>query len=485
MADSIRSFSAALTGSAQGGRAGLALSAAGMGEFEWDIAKDRFIFSERAAAITGIPAGAMRAKGGEAAKTFVHPEDYAKIRDQIVANLHQSGRFEVQFRLIRPDNGQVVWIDLAAVLIRQKGAMRRVIGVLGDISGRKVAEDERESLVAELDQRVKNVLSSVQSLASRSARRTVSLDAFLKTFSGRLDAMAAAHSLLTSTRWRGAEIGNIVAAELGGIACGQARWDGPEIILNPRATNTLTLALHELSTNAVKYGALSNESGRVDVRWRTLADGGFELTWAEVDGPAVSTPSRRGFGYTLLERVTGRELGGAVVLEFRPEGMRAILTADSAALASPDKTEPSQTRGSLGPPADPGLLDDESIDGGDADVSGVRVLIVEDSVLLALELEEGLAQAGAKIVGTAATLEDAHRLLGLRFDVAVLDCNLNGTSVGPIADILRSRGIPFIFATGFEETDGVPGDFKVPVVRKPYNVRQIAAALVRALAVVG
>ena len=83
MADSIRSFSAALTGSAQGGRAGLALSAAGMGEFEWDIAKDRFIFSERAAAITGIPAGAMRAKGGEAAKTFVHPEDYAKIRDQV------------------------------------------------------------------------------------------------------------------------------------------------------------------------------------------------------------------------------------------------------------------------------------------------------------------------------------------------------------------------------------------------------------------
>ena len=130
--------------------------------------------------------------------------------------------------------------------------------------------------------------------------------------------MAAAHTLLTTTRWRGADIGHIAAAELGGLALGQARWEGPEIVLNPRATNALTLALHELGSNAIKFGALSTESGRVDVRWTSEADGGFTLTWTELNGPCVTAPASRGFGHTLLEQVTGRELGGPVVIEFQP-----------------------------------------------------------------------------------------------------------------------------------------------------------------------
>ena len=464
------------------GRAALALSAAEMGEFEWDFARDVFLVSDRMAAITGVPAGEMPARGGQASFDFVHPDDQAMLRAVVADSIDREERYDVRYRIVRPDNGQVLWMFSAAVLIRDgKNNIERVIGVVRDISARKAEEDEREALVAELDHRVKNVLASVQSMAAQSARRTVSLDAFLKTFGGRLEAMAAAHTLLTTTRWRGADIGHIAAAELGGLALGQARWEGPEIVLNPRATNALTLALHELGSNAIKYGALSTEAGRVDVRWRPETDGGFTLTWTEINGPCVTAPSHRGFGHTLLEQVTGRELGGPVAMEFQPGGLCATIRADATAMAD----APARPPVSAQPIAAPAL--DEKTGGASvgelrADgIEGVKVLIVEDAVLLALELEAGLEEAGAVVVGAAADLEEAERMLALSFDVAVLDANLNGKSVIPVARALAARGTPFIFATGYDEAGVVPEGFTAPVVRKPYNVRQIAAALVVAL----
>jgi two-component sensor histidine kinase len=356
-----------------------------------------------------------------------------------------------------------------------------IVGVVKDVSAEKTETDQREALVRELDHRVKNVLAAVQSLAAQSARRTVSLEAFLKTFFGRLEAMAAAHTLLTSTRWRGVDIGHIAAAELGGLAQGQAHWEGPELILNARATHALTLALHELGANAMRYGALSTETGRVEIKWRSRPEGGFELTWTEQNGPSVSPPTRRGFGSTLLERVTGKELGGAATLDFRAEGLRAVITADNSALAAsptPQPTHPAGTGASS--PAEPPA---GASRGGviDADISGVRVLIVEDAVLLALELESALTESGAFVVGSAADLAEATRMLALTFDVAVLDANLNGRSVIPIAEALLARNIPFIFATGYGDTGGAPTGFTAPIVRKPYNIRQIAAALATAL----
>ena len=469
-------------GVSEDGRAALALSAAEMGEFEWDLARDVFLVSDRMAAITGVPAGEMPARGGQASFDFVHPDDRAMLRDLIAGSLDSEERYNVRYRIVRPDTGQVLWMFSAAVLIRDdKGAIERVIGVLRDISDRKAEEDEREALVAELDHRVKNVLASVQSMAAQSARRTVSLDAFLKTFGGRLEAMAAAHTLLTTARWRGADIGHIAAAELGGLALGQARWEGPEIVLNPRATNALTLALHELGSNAIKYGALSTETGRVDVRWTTESDGGFTLTWTELNGPCVSAPAHRGFGHTLLEQVTGRELGGPVIIDFQPGGLCATIRADATALAATAPRQPIVT-----PPSKAPALDEKTGGASIGELSaesirGVRVLIVEDAVLLALELEAGLEEAGAVVVGAASDLEEAERMLGLSFDVAVLDANLNGKSVIPVARTLAARGTPFIFATGYDEAGVAPDGFSAPVVRKPYNVRQIAAALVVAL----
>ena len=274
-----------------------------------------------------------------------------------------------------------------------------MIGVIQDITDRMAADKEREALVAELDHRVKNVLASVQSMAAQSARKASSLDGFLKTFSGRLKSMASAHQLLTATRWRGAGMHNIAAAELGGLAPGQTRWEGPDVALTPRATNAMSLALHELATNAVKFGALSTEDGRVQVRWRETPYHGLELRWEESGGPQVSTPTRRGFGATLLEKVTGRELEGAVSVDYRREGVRVLVTVGALALAkAPD---------SLSAPAQPTPAQ-ESRTGASAGapdveratrVEGLRVLVVEDALLLALELEAGLQEAGAHVVG--------------------------------------------------------------------------------------
>ena len=458
-------------------RVELALDAAGLGEFEWDIAQDRVFVSERLKALTGVTADSAAGKGGEVSFRFVHPDDAARLREVVETGLRGEGRYLAEYRMIRPDDGRLRWMQGAGVVVYDRdNTPLRVIGVVRDITDRKSEEEHRETLLAELDHRVKKVLAAVQSLAAQSARRTTSTEGFLSAFAGRLKAMASAHELLTATRWRGASLAHIAAAELGGLAPGQARWDGPDVTLTARAANAVSLALHELATNAVKYGALSVESGRVEVTWIHPAGGGFTLRWIESGGPRVNPPERRGFGTTLLERVTGRELGGDCRVEYRADGVRAVLQADARAVAAVvEETAAIETVGPTGPGASHGEAGPAH--GG---VEGLRLLVVEDAVLLAMELEAGLVEAGAVIAGSAADLGEAMTMLDLDIDAAVLDANLNGESVAPLAAALRARGTPFVFATGYGER-GAPEGFDAPVVRKPYNVHQIVRALAEAM----
>jgi len=460
-------------------RVELALDAAGLGEFEWDMGQDRVFVSERMMALVGINRSAAPGEGGDISFRFVHPDDVEALRKTVEEGLRTQGRYTAQYRMVRPDDGRMRWMQGAGVLGRdEQGRPLRVIGVVRDITDSKDEEEHREVLLAELDHRVKNVLAAVQSLAAQSARKTASTEGFLAAFAGRLNAMASAHELLTATRWRGASLAHIAAAELGGLAPGQARWEGPDITLRPRAANAASLALHELATNAVKYGALSMETGRIEVRWAQTPDGGFQLDWTEAGGPRVAPPDRRGFGSTLLEQVTGRELGGAVTIDYHPDGVRARITGDAGAilgkaaadtLLAPVEQPGGPTAGaSLGQPT------------AEANIRGLKVLIVEDAVLLALELEAGLEEAGAIVAGNAAELDEGLSMIDLDIDAAVLDANLNGASVAPLAEALRARGTPFVFATGYGER-GAPEGFDAPVVRKPYNVHQIVRALAEAV----
>ena len=460
-------------------RVELALDAAGLGEFEWDIGQDRIFVSDRMRALVGMSRSEVRGEGGDVSYRFVHPDDVEQLRKSVEEGLRTHGRYSAQYRMIRPDDGRMRWMQSAGVVtLDDTGKPLRVIGVVRDITDQKDEEEHREVLLAELDHRVKNVLAAVQSLAAQSARKTTSTEGFLAAFAGRLKAMASAHELLTATRWRGASLAHIAAAELGGLAPGQARWEGPDITLKPRAANATSLALHELATNAVKYGALSTETGRIEVRWATTPEGGFTLDWAESGGPRVNAPERRGFGSTLLEQVTGRELGGTVTIEYPSDGVRARITgdpgavfekvADDALLTAAEEPSGPTAGASLGQPT------------AEANIRGLKVLIVEDAVLLALELEAGLQDAGAEVVGSAAELDEGMAMLSLDIDAAVLDANLNGASVAPLAAALHARGTPFVFATGYGER-GAPEGFDAPVVRKPYNVHQIVRALAEAV----
>jgi PAS domain S-box-containing protein len=451
----------------------LALDAAGLGYFEWDPASRAAHLSPLAAAMTGLPPGDVLSRG-HAWERLVHPDDLPKLLEVGQAAVREQKKFVVDFRQNRLDDGRTVWVRLwGAPQTTEAGAVR-VVGLLADVGELKHEEDQRQALMAELDHRVKNMLAAVQALAYQTAKRTTSLDAFLQNFAGRLKALGSANELLTAARWRGAAVDHIVAAELGALAPGQTSWEGPELFLTSRATNALALALHELATNAVKFGALAVDTGHVEVRWKRLPSGGFELIWTESGGPTVGAPSRRGFGSTLLEQVTGRELNGGAEVEYRPSGVRARLTAGAAAVAPKPESVPeapaqrvTETVAAASPPRS---------------LKGSRVLIVEDAVLLALELETGLAEAGAEVVGPAYELEEAMALLERPIDAAVLDANLNGRSVTPVAEALERRKVPFVFATGYGDTGGAPGGFDAPVIRKPYDVTQVAAAVAELLA---
>ena len=460
-------------------RVDLALSAADMAAYEWDLDGDPIVISKGLRAMMGWEQTPGLAFDRPSLRAMMHPDDRERTLAEVRAALAAHGRYTVELRLIQPQDGRIVWISSAGALVAAaEGRPQRVIGVIQDITARKAEEEERETLVAELDHRVKNVLAAVQSLAAQSARKAASLESFLKTFAGRLKSMASAHQLLTATRWRGAGMHNIAAAELGGLAPGQTRWSGPDALLTPRGANAMSLALHELATNAVKFGALSTDAGRVDVTWRRLDDGGLELQWLESHGPMVATPTRRGFGSTLLEKVTGRELGGSVRVEYRAEGVRAVLVAGASAFAAatpaaenPDKRD-----------TQAGATRTGASDGGPSErqvirVQGLKLLIVEDALLLALELEAGLTEAGAEVLGSAADVDEAMLMVDLPIDAAVLDANLNGASVLPVAQALAARGVPFVFATGYGDDKTLPFGFDAPVIRKPYDVTQVAAAL--------
>jgi PAS domain S-box-containing protein len=457
-------------------RLGLALQAAGLGEFEWDFARDVFVVSDRMSAITGIPAGDRPAQDGRALDEFVHPDDLDEFRRRREADSASSNSFTNTFRHIRPDDGRTIWVKVSGVMERAPdGSPIMMMGIVQDVTQQRLEEEQRQQLMAELDHRVKNVLAAVQALAQQTAKRTTSLDAFLSTFGGRLKSMAAANELLTAARWRGAAIDHLASAELGALAPGQTRWEGPELFLTPRAANALSLALHELATNAVKFGALSAETGHVNVRWTSKKAGGFELTWTETGGPTVTPPVRRGFGSTLLEQVTPRELNGEVKVDYRPAGVAVRLVAGPQAVAERPEVVPEVAHG-------PRVTETVPTSRGPTSLKGARVLIVEDAVLLALELETGLSEAGAQVVGPAYELEEAIALLDQPIDAAVLDANLNGRSVTPVAEVLSQRSIPFVFATGYGETGGAPGGFDAPVIRKPYDVTQVAAAVAELLA---
>jgi PAS domain S-box-containing protein len=364
-----------------------------------------------------------------------------------------------------------------------------LVGIGIDITDRKRDEAQRELLVAELSHRVKNTLATVISIAHQSFAKGRSPREAQHSFDDRIRALAQTHTRLAETNWSGVALETVIRDETAPYQDRgrNVRIVGPQIILNPKCAVSFGMAIHELTTNAAKYGALSNRGGSLDVAWQIApADKEVQLRWIESGGPAVRPPQHSGFGRVLLERAMAADLNGDVQLDFVREGLRCRIVfpleshwaAPSDELARGFDADPSRSEKQLGPPPTPA-----SSSHADEALRGKRVLLVEDEFFLRLELEEWLRSAGCAIIGPFSALQPARRLAarGEPIDLAILDANLNGEMVYPLADDLLARSVPVIFLTGYERAS-LPARFRVvPQVSKPYDpaalIKEIRSSL--------
>jgi two-component sensor histidine kinase len=232
----------------------------------------------------------------------------------------------VEAKLDWPD-GTTKWVAVRAEVFLDSGVPSRVIGVAMDVTDRRRWEDTLLITAAELQHRVKNTLAIVQSMASQTFRREADYKEAIATFQGRLRALATATELITRNNWTAVDVADLVAEVVSPFnAKGRFAFSGDRVAIDSRDANTLAIALHELCTNAVKYGALSNEAGRVVIGW-TLEDSGeyAALQWTEINGPTVVPPTTQGFGTKLLGSGAFAS-GGPVELSYPPTGLKARLS---------------------------------------------------------------------------------------------------------------------------------------------------------------
>jgi PAS domain S-box-containing protein len=250
------------------------------------------------------------------------PGELDRVRAAGRAALARGDRFvEAEFKYVRPD-GEARWLLMRAeIRLGPDGAARTALGVVVDVTERRQAEERLKLLAREVDHRANNLLAVVQGTVRLSQAPDVA--ALKAVIVGRINALARAHQLLADARWDGADLRRLVEEELLAFSLGEAarvRIAGERVALPPAAAQAIAMALHELATNAAKYGALSTPGGRVEVAW-TRVDGQLRLIWQESGGPPVTPPSRRGLGATMLQRALEGPLKGHTRLDWRPEGL--------------------------------------------------------------------------------------------------------------------------------------------------------------------
>lgn len=315
------------------------LQAGRLGAWTLDLSNGRLVASAQCKMIFGRPA----------ADTFTLTDIEASLvakdrvtwREALEAAMQGEGYLEADLRIMTPDDEER-WIEIRSqTRFDADSKPMTLAGVVLDITERRAAEAQRDLLTRELSHRVKNTLATVQSIVSQSLRDGGVDPTVATTIADRLQALATAHDVLTQQGWTSADIGEVVSATLAPFNSQVKRiaFGGPRVRLSARATTAIALALHELSTNAIKYGALANTTGRIRVNWE-LEDEHLVLSWTESDGPAVVKPSRRGFGTRLIDTALAGTTFGTVDMDFRPTGLRFTFRAPVASLVDPETIRP-------------------------------------------------------------------------------------------------------------------------------------------------
>ena len=370
------------------------------------------------------------------------------------------------------DDGRETWTLVSTTPMRDAaGEVVGAIAVVQDIDERKKAEETQRLLVAELNHRVKNTLANVQAIAQQMLLRTKDPEQFATSFSGRIQSLSRVHTMLSSTTWRGVDLRDLIRDQLLAGAIDETRitaW-GPPVHLEAQSALHAALMLHELGTNAIKYGALSTIKGIVAIRW-SVADTVLRLRWEERGGPVARAPARRGFGRTLIEQSAKGE-GGDAQMSIEAAGVvwniNLPLTEDQV-MKCPGIGFVSGAARETG----------TSLGKDTPRLAGKRLLVVEDEPLVALDIITMLEAAGAQVVGSAGTAKKAlNTIETTSLDAALLDANLRGQPVDEIAAALAARSIPFFFVTGYGP-ESLPKAFaKTSILTKPFSQEELVAAV--------
>ncbi len=274
------------------------------------------------------------------------------------------------------------------------GKCVRVIGTAIDISKRKEAEERQVLLAREVDHRARNALAVIQSIIRLTRAKTV--DDYVQAIEGRIKALARAHTLLSDSRWHGADLATLVTEELAPYRAGdKITIRGPDISLQPATAQGLALAVHELATNAAKHGALSSPNGKITLDWQLRGDS-LTLNWAENGGPVIAEPSSRSFGLKVIVASIEQQLSGKTAFDWDPEGLRCEFSIPRSELTKSRALHALHGNGQANG-AVVGLKRSEK----------PRVLLVEDEALVAMMIQETLAEFGFQVIGPVASASEA------------------------------------------------------------------------------
>ena len=360
-------------------------------------------------------------------------------------------------------------VQVFAELYRKTRELER----FADILERRVEERTAELMTAverqtvltrEVDHRAKNVLTVVQSLVRLT--RAPSIDKYVTAIEGRINALARSHVLLSTSHWQGADLREILEKELSPYNTNSNERftiEGPPTLLNPAATQSLTLVFHELATNAAKYGSLSTPEGRLTVKFEQRP-GAIVLHWLERGGPPVKVPKANGFGTTLIF-ISMKNLQGEAEFNWDHGGMKCKLIL-------PRHEEPVNIQQNM--------VQEEAGDGATLPQRKITALLVEDEPLIAMMMADMLTEFDFDVLGPFSTVAKAISAVDQAIvQVALLDVNLAGEMVYPLASRLRELGVPFIFMTGYSAESIESRFMEAPILKKPVDQAQLYRTIKR------
>ncbi|OIQ33497.1 MAG: two-component system sensor histidine kinase/response regulator [Alphaproteobacteria bacterium MedPE-SWcel] len=342
-------------------------------------------------------------------------------------------------------------------------------------ASRKRAEEQQELLIAELNHRVRNILNLIRGLISQGRGDAVTIEEYSDVLDKRIHSLARAHDQLTEENWGWISLRALIGTEVDAFLSDdreRVAISGDDIALSPTAFTSMALVMHELVTNSVKYGALSDTGGRVTLDVTLNADGTASLDWTEQGGPVVQPPTRKGFGTTIIERSVPFELKGSAELRFRPSGIEAAFVLPTLHVRKMTRAIAQAAQDA----AD--VAEAARVATTDITLSG-EALVVEDNMIIAMDAADMLTELGAEQVHTAGDVATALGLLdGRQISFALLDVNLGAEVSLKVAEACAALNIPAILATGYGGEGDAVSDYPQKVVlRKPYTFEHVQKGL--------